>query len=1589
MSEDSLYPINVNINTTQQDPNSKITLLTSPDTISYNLELPSNNTKGYLYNPGDGDLNWHEAISSVQQGTSTAPGIEFFNSFNSAGLYNKKILSKCQITKGPSFGYANTITYSPKLGIYMIAGCYTNASTSLGYSYDGVNWITTNVNPQVLFADVIWSAEFGYFVCLIAQDNTNNFISAITTDGITFETFALPSNTGCFFTSMVWSPAAKCFVAVSGERSPGIAYSNDGKIWIIIDPPNNMILKYVMYYPKRKILLAFGGGNGGENSNFCYSFDRTKWYAPGNTLLDINNVNVYGGCYSPSLDLVVLFSDTTPNTYTSTDGLSWSAHNVNINSFLYKITWIEDLQLFVAPAAESYQSNIWVSKDSIEWNILPIPKNDNYSGFITPFWDTVNKRLIVNDLNGYVYSFTGHDNIVVNTDFSVKGYANVQGTLNIDNVSFTNFNKTVSTNQELGAWKHTSLKLQNISNQEFQNVAYSPKYDYMIGVGGLSQTLGNCCATSTNGINWIKFNFVNSIAYWNDAIWIDALGLFIVVGGAHNDSHVIFTAYQRETYIWGDISPVQSLNSIAWSDSLNLAVIGSVQGFYYSYDASTWNYSTSQQTFNVAQVRWIKEKEMFIAVGTTILYSSDGINWTQATRVPSGEFSYISVAYSKKFDLFIATSGNGMVTSRNADTWIPYTFLYGINPYKVQWIDELEMFICTTGGSSYRINLIYGSTEEKKWVALDNDIGLRNNALAEVGTFNCIGWIKEKGLLLLPTSFTAQNYLFYNATTDAVGTSAKISASSLVTNNLSLGKDVQVAPLYKFGKWLMSSYFGYNWTHMTYSPKLKCYFSAGGVNGSGDNIIYSYDLQNWYPQYAVSPLVSDIIWVSELELLVAISNTNESPSYFLTSSDGFTWTTQTLNNNNWNKLAWSSTLGVLVAVGALSNNINAGYTHDLTNWTFIEANDSYNINNIQWVSDKGIFVALASQSGQVGYILTSSDGINWNQRFADGDSMFSDMTWSSRLDRMIVINSRQNKYYVSSDLVNWNIMYPPAYTSIYLKNIVWIEQLGLFILNSFQSGSPYYTYDGSSWGVLNDYQNTPPSCNQFMEYFPESNTLVRMCQTESTFTISNKLIPTVSADITAEQIVVMKGDSLSPSIQFSTNLQSANGLYGCLDLNNAPTVLGFGSSYHYTNITYSPTVGNAIAVNPYMGVPNVVYSNSTLQNWLDLAILDPFPVNDCLWIEDFGLFVACASDMESPNLFAYSYDNETWNQVSVRTGYWWKLAYSKHLGIIVCVSNNYNYSGFVYSNNGTNWSTANWNFEGSYAFCDVIWIDGPNLFAAVGFQLGTFSGVVAISYDGINWSLNTTGSPGGDGVISSIAWSPVLKIALISSTDYGHVVTSNDFRNWIDSQVLSYNSIQKLLWVDELNCFLAASLDSGTSSLARSYDGINWTAINSGAYGNTFIGMSWLKDLQKLVLLRNDTNNNIVSYSTTQTVHVNNDLQVDGNLITSGSTRLQSIQIGSTGSVINGMYVGQTEPIGSGGPVIDINVTVPVSYANPIITANMYTVQTSAPDAYTVTVHGVSYSGSEMIISFKIFRVDSSSTWGNAYYRLNYMICGI
>jgi len=286
-----------------------------------------------------------------------------------------------------------------------------------------------------------------------------------------------------------------------------------------------------------------------------------------------------------------------------------------------------------------------------------------------------------------------------------------------------------------------------------------------------------------------------------------------------------------------------------------------------------------------------------------------------------------------------------------------------------------------------------------------------------------------------------------------------------------------------------------------------------------------------------------------------------------------------------------------------------------------------------------------------------------------------------------------------------------------------------------------------------------------------------------------------------------------------------------------------GGLNSWNSITWSPELQLFAMVRQVGGNTNRIATSFDGIDWL-LYKQSTKAYQGIVWCNDLsgtGMFIATASSGGNGNDITYSTDGITWNDVSTPIGSYGAVTYSPSLKRVVSTYDNV---GFLYSNDGINWTSVQNTVAGNRFFYSIAWSPKLNLFAAI--SITTSNAPIATSPDGINWTyrraVNTALSPF---ILNcGIAWSE--ELGIFCAVGDSKILISSNGIDWYYYTAPILPS-RNLSWSPQLRIFLGGA----SSSIYYSYNGITW--LNRTIGSNTAKSSVWSPELGYFLVGGDDT----------------------------------------------------------------------------------------------------------------------------------------
>ena len=1273
---------------------------------------------------------------------------------------------------------------------FMVAGGLGTDGSTLAYTYDGLNWLSSPSGNTILDDSVrslAWNGSLW-----VAGGTGTNFSLAYSADGINWNGVSGSNTLTTQVNCIKWNGS----ILVAGGPS-GIIYSYDGLIWHLSTSSPVTALEW-------NGIMWLGGGGG---SLLFYSYDGIVWKEPQlqpniygvNSIVWNGKMWVVGGNYS---------AGTTTLAY-SYDGFVWNNSDSGetvISNTVNGVSWNGVLWVAVGLGTNVIAS----SEDGITWT-ASTPANPIYTSGVVINVSWNGKLWIAAGISpdqGLAYSYDGY-----------------------------NWYKSESANRTLG--KETLCV-------QARKVNLPPKIDTTITenfmVAGAIQTASpapqKLLYYSYDGLTWQAspstiFDYadtclVKKIEY-NGSQWI-AIGINFTVG---------MVLYSEDGINWALSSSANDLlsaaaaapTSLKWFN--NMWLIGTDDtsiSLLYSYDGITWVANPTPVFADEWGVGTIETDGTVIVAGRrgAFGYSYDGLAW-----------SYLTVPFP--------TPAGDSIIVWNGKTWVAGFTVDGTLYHSK---DGLSWTLSTdtapyTGIAAFAGGQVLAITYNKStWVAAGQ---LTNGAACLISSNDGINWSTPE---TFPTTDAGQirtvewNGSFFSAYGVTIAAPIKtygvksydgtnwvpINGSKAVISTLKSRRLTEPPPIIKpltenfmvagggAGSRIAYTYDGLNWIS---SPSGSAALSgqcnaitwngslwvAGG--GTTNSLAYSVDGINWTPVTGSAALTTQVVcvkWNGSIWLAGCL-NTN----FILYSYDGISWepalSAAEISTSTWD-LAWDGNMWL----AAITGMAKIMYSYDGIDWQPVLNGPLFDTATYTVAWNGSIWVAGGNSTATQSTLSYSYDGVIWTDSDSTAiDTLVNKVSWNG--SQWLALGEGTEVVARSSDGTTWAAS-PSAkalYTTGRVFDAKWNGKFWVAVGNGTNSFA--YSYNGNNWFKI------------------ESG---NSCLDSSGYGIGSRIVnlPPKTIKTPSENFMVAGSTLLTVGEPQTLLYYTYDGLtwHGSQSSSNLFTISGAAGVY---GIEYNGSIWVAAARSNATGI--IIYSHDGI-NWassasassLSSAVLagtgnDATYFTAVKWAKN--IWVASNNFEDLPII--YSYDGINWTASSTATAIFTagvsQIATNGNLTI------GYGGSVFAYSNDGIIWLAGSDPFSGepitNISWNGRIWV------------VGVYGSRIHYSTDGISWNqAPATGAyaaaGGFDGVDAiSIAFNNSVWVAVGSHTaTEGRLMYSYDGINWLSNSMTwnlgTVSSANIVEWNGEFFSIYGDTGDTPAYFGAKSYDGKNWYPIN-------------------------------------------------------------------------------------------------------------------------------------------------------------------
>ena len=918
---------------------------------------------------------------------------------------------------------------------------FINNKLYLTSSANNSNYLT-NINPGTAVASTVLVTNSDNNVGNIntlsvtsanvnKTDVINTKISSSNLDKV-FSSFKLydkyPSN--IVPNSIAYSPSLGIIVAVGYSWSTdeassiyNIMYSYNGIDWYAANSNIQIGLRSICWSDQLSMFVAVGNQSiiTKFSSRIIYSYDGINWM---NAIVPLNSGNelskIESVCYSPSLNL---FAACTSETWfpdgilTSPDGIVWTKRTTANSNVFTSICWADSLSLFIVVSSSitgGTSGQVMTSPNGTTWT--------NQSSATSAAWYSV------------CWSPTLSLLVAVG-------------------------NNAVMTSSNGTTWTSATPASSNIV---WSSVCWSSYANAFIAVG--NSGTGNRMMKSSNGTNWSSIDTSSINTTYSFVISIDPLNFLLTT--TNNTSTApystnriaICTNSDASSWTFNPTTYDLGFNRIVYADTLNLLVTAGYVGqknILTSTNGKNWTLQTPASLNSYYNdIVWASSLSLLLCIGNGIIHrSSNGINWSSVSSVPSGQWK--SICWSPQLSLFIsvATNSNSSNFMRSSDgiNWTAFT-VTGSNWHSVCWSPALSLFVAvnfagsvasSSDGINWTTTSIISGIIYVQWISQMN-LFITQHSTGYYISYDGINWTSYSRLTFNGNTGSFNRYFDY------------FSQYNVLVGGCTFSSDYKIVYSYDAITWYLVNYpiFPNSLTNFISVPELNISIFYSSITNKPFAPFLTFDYNEYINKYdrnynlsnldknllPNSTLVTNAIstyytrtsaadnnwnsicWSYALNLFVAVSSSGTS-NRVMTSPNGIIWTSRTsAADNNWTSICWSSELSLLVAVASSGTNNRIMSSPNSITWTTRETTDfNNNWTSVCWSPELLIFVAVAS-TGTNNRVITSSNGIDWSLSVTTNlNNNWTSVCWAKYIGLFVAVaeSGTGNRVMTSPDGITW------------------------------------------------------------------------------------------------------------------------------------------------------------------------------------------------------------------------------------------------------------------------------------------------------------------------------------------------------------------------------------------------------------------------------------------------------------------------------------------------------------------------------------------------------------------------------------------
>lgn len=824
-----------------------------------------------------------------------------------------------------------------------------------------------------------------------------------------------------------------------------IMTSPNATTWTLRDAPNNSSWSSVAWSPELSIFAAVGT----SSSSLLFNRATNSYAAAGSAYNDIS----FG----------------TVETWIRSNGSLTGEHSIIGVRYKYYVYLINGILAVYDYGAATYRISSINLTNNFDWHHIAFVFQSGVNNGSKLYYDGIPVLTLTMTVSSNTPNeFTVGGLVSASNSYAFNGYIDeprVWRTLRSDAEIFANYNIQIPSNSTglVGYW----LLNEGTGTTSVNQVSGgSPLTLYQSTTWSIDQPI----MTSPDGLTWTSRTAPSTLS-WNSICWSPERRIFVAV--SNPDLNPVMTSHNGIHWVARSAPSDKHWMSVCWSPQRGLFVAVASSGVgnrvMTSPDGITWTQRPTPADNNWTSVTWSAEAGLFTAVassgtGNRVMTSPDGFTWT--LRISPVDNSWNSVVWSPELEMFcaVATTGTAERVMTNAakqstivrnttttNTTTQTSYLLAINDGSKAKMAEIEVNL--SGGIVYAY--------EKNAKTSNSAIALTpasiNTAYASGSSATTgkdgygllgVNYYITRGSLATPTQQTDASFLETTTPGRVIGTTTD-------ARQLNLQSGVVVADW--VNRTVPTAAQTVGWRAVAWSPELGIFAAVG----QSSTTMSSIDGITWSAKTSSVPNLNwhSVCWSPQLGIFAAVA-LDGTGNQAMTSSNGIDWTTRQTNattSSMWAGICWSPELGIFVAVSYTNTRIMTS-SNGIT-WNEITGIGSNAYESVAWSPELRIFVAVGN-----GKYMTSTNGTNWTETARTG--IWLNVVWSPELRLFVAVGV--NIIMTSTNGTDWVSRTSPA--NVNWRGIAWAPEIGLFVSVSQNTNSSANTamssHDGINWRLM-------------------------------------------------------------------------------------------------------------------------------------------------------------------------------------------------------------------------------------------------------------------------------------------------------------------------------------------------------------------------------------------------------------------------------------------------------------------------------------------------------------------------------------------